>query len=95
MIRDIVIKDEDQGRDYHCQVRFSCREEIGGAPGVCCDVDGVIVEKCVVWFGKWGEDLYIDSDRQEFVNRWVAEKYANEIVEQCIAHFERERFEAA
>lgn len=95
MIRDIVINDEDQGRDYHCQVRFRCCEEIGGAPGICCDVNGVILERCVVWLDKCGMEVTLDPEHIRQWNREIERKYADAIVEQCIAHYERERFEAA
>lgn len=92
MIRDIKIEDEDAGRVYELQVRFQCREEIGGAPGVACDVNGVLLENCVVWLGDYGCEVHFDdSDRRKAWAREVAIRYEDDIRAACIAVFESER----
>jgi hypothetical protein len=91
MIRDIVIKDTDQHRDYHCQARFRCIEEIGGAPGICCDLHGIELESCVVWLGDYGCEVNFGDFRQEW-QREIEREYRDEIIQACIAVWESERW---
>lgn len=92
MIRDITIKDDDQGREYHMQARFRCCDDTDGR--VCCDVDGIELESCVVWLGDCGCEVDFGEHRSWW-QREVERKYADEIAAACIEVWEAEQREAA
>ncbi len=95
MIRDITIHDEDREIDYHLTVNFRCREEIGGAPGICCDIQSVFLESCVVWLNKCGMEVCIDSNHRRSWTREIERKFNDEIVGKCIEEWEEESKGAA
>jgi hypothetical protein len=94
MQRHIVIHDEDSDRTYSLAVTFHCCDEIGGAPGVCCDVDKVELEGCVVWLNKCGMEVRLDTDMLRFWESELLSRYSDEITEKAIAIWHQERWAA-
>jgi len=97
MIRDITIKDEDRhGVDieFQLQVRFRCREEIGGPRDTCCEVFGVVLEGCKLWLAECGMEVTLDSEHIGSWQREIERRYAKEIEQQCIDLWWEERWAA-
>lgn len=95
MHSDIELHDDDQGRTYHLQVSFTCRPEIGAAPGYLVEVHSLWLDSCVCWFDKQGSEVAFEYSERIAAARFVERKYLGEIRELCYEAWQREREQAA